>query len=74
MPQQAEHLAALLAVLVVGLVAARHFPVPPTFGKLGHYRSAAIDSVVAQSIHILRVLVAILSPRPEAEMPAVEAA
>lgn len=51
MPQQIKRLGLVFAVLVAGLLAARHFLVPPTFGKLGHYRAAAIDSVAALPIH-----------------------
>ncbi len=50
MPQQIKVLAVVFVVLVAGLVVVRQLLVPPTFGKLGHYRSAAIDSVVAQPI------------------------
>ena len=51
MPQQISRLIIIFAALIVGLVAVRHVLVPPTFGELGHYRSAAIDSVLAQPIH-----------------------
>ena len=51
MPQQIKRLAIVFALLIGGLVLARYMLVPPTFGKLGHYRAAAIDSVVAQPIH-----------------------
>ncbi len=37
-------------VLVAGLVAARHFLVPPTFGKIGHYRAAAVDAIAARPV------------------------
>lgn len=50
MPQQISRLAIVFTVLVGGLVLARFFLVPATFGELGHYRSAAIDTVVAQPI------------------------
>lgn len=51
MPQQVSRLIVIAVVLVGSLVLARYFLVPPTFGKLGHYRAAAIDSVLAQPIH-----------------------
>ena len=51
MPQQINRLAIVFALLVGGLVAARYFLVPPTFGELGHYRSAAVDSAAALPIH-----------------------
>jgi hypothetical protein len=47
MPQQVPRL--LLALLLAGtaLIVARHFLVPDTFGDLGHYRAAALDSVAS---------------------------
>lgn len=50
MPQQLKRLIAVFALLIGGLVLARHFLVPPTFGKLGHYRAAAVDSAAALPI------------------------
>lgn len=37
--------AVLYLLVVVGFLVARHFLVPPSFGKLGHYRAAAIDDL-----------------------------
>lgn len=51
MPQQLTRLLVVFAILIAGLLLARHFLVPPTFGKLGHYRAAAIDSVAARPVH-----------------------
>ncbi len=50
MPQQVTRLLTLFAVLAVVLVTGRHFLVPPTFGKLGHYRAAAVDAIAAQEV------------------------
>lgn len=50
MPQQVPRLIAVLVVLVGGLLVARYFLVPPTFGKSGHFREAAIDSVLATPV------------------------
>lgn len=50
MPQQLSRLLLLFALLGAGLVAARHYLVPETFGRLGHYRAAAIDAVVARNV------------------------
>ena len=47
MPQQVPRLAAVFAVAVIGLFVARSLLVPDTFGDLGHYRAAAIDTIVA---------------------------
>lgn len=51
MPQQVSRLLIVFAVLILGLIAARRAMVPPTFGELGHYRAAAVDSVAAKPIH-----------------------
>lgn len=48
MNQQITRLFGVFLVAGIGLVAARHYLIPPTFGALGHYRAAAVDSVVAR--------------------------
>ena len=50
MPQQATRLLIVFAVMVAGLLYVRHTFVPETFGELGHYRSAAVDSIAAQPL------------------------
>ncbi len=47
MPQQVPRLLAVFVLAVVGLIIARSILVPETFGDVGHYRAAAIDSVIA---------------------------
>jgi hypothetical protein len=47
MPQQVYRLAVAFALVLVALIAARYFLVPDTFGDLGHYRAAALDSIAA---------------------------
>jgi DnaJ-class molecular chaperone len=47
MPQQVTRLSIVFGLMILGLVLARQFLVPKTFGQLGHYRAAAVD-VVAQ--------------------------
>ena len=47
MPQQVYRLAVAFTLALVALVAARYFLVPDTFGDLGHYRAAALDSIAA---------------------------
>lgn len=51
MPQQVQRLAILFAMAIAALLAAWHFLTPETFGELGHYRAAAIDSVKVLPIH-----------------------
>lgn len=51
MPQQLKRLVLVFALIITGFLTARHFLVPPTFGTLGHYRAAAIDSVASHPIH-----------------------
>jgi len=43
MPQQLVRLIILFSILGALLITARHYLVPKTFGKYGHYRAAAID-------------------------------
>ena len=47
MPQQVYRLAIAFALVLSALVTARYFLVPETFGELGHYRAAALDSIAA---------------------------
>ncbi|UCF18151.1 MAG: cytochrome c3 family protein [Gemmatimonadota bacterium] len=46
-PQQVPRLVAVFALVVVALVVARTALIPDTFGERGHYRAAAVDSIVA---------------------------
>ena len=50
MPQQVTRLVVLFGVMIAGLVAARSWLIPKTFGAIGHYRAAAIDSVTATKV------------------------
>ncbi len=50
MPRQVTRLLIVFAALAAAFVAARHYLVPPTFGRVGHYRAAAVDSIAAQEI------------------------
>jgi hypothetical protein len=50
MPQQVTRLGIAFAVLAVVFVAARQGLVPETFGDLGHYRAAAVDSIAANPL------------------------
>lgn len=50
MPQQVTRLLIVFAVLGVGLLVGRYFLVPPTFGQLGHYRAAAVDTIAAGEV------------------------
>ena len=51
MPEQISRLIIIFVVLIAGLLAARTYLVPETFGEQGHYRTAAVDSALAQPIH-----------------------
>lgn len=50
MPQQLTRLLVMFAVLAGGLVLARYFLSPKTFGEQGHYRAAAVEATVKQPI------------------------
>lgn len=43
-------LAALGAILLVGFLVIRHAVVPPSFGRNGHYRAAALDDIAARPV------------------------
>ena len=49
-PEQVHRLAAVFAVAVVALIAARTLLVPATFGEYGHYRAAAVDSIAVRAV------------------------
>lgn len=51
MSQQVSRLVIIFGLLIAGLLVARHYFVPPTFGTEGHYRTTAIDSVMALPTH-----------------------
>ncbi len=50
MPQQVPRLLIVFGLMIAGLVAARRFLIPKTFGELGHYRAAAVDAIAARKI------------------------
>jgi len=45
MPQQVSRLLIVFALAGTALLVGRYFLVPDTFGELGHYRAAAVDSI-----------------------------
>ncbi|UCC72778.1 MAG: hypothetical protein JSV86_20890 [Gemmatimonadota bacterium] len=47
-PQQVPRLVAVFALAAIALIAARYFLVPASFGEKGHYRAAALDTIVAR--------------------------
>lgn len=50
MPQQVIRLLGVFVLLGAALLVARRLLVPETFGELGHYRAAALDSVAAREM------------------------
>ncbi len=50
MQQQIVRLSIIFGLMITGLVLARQFLVPETFGDIGHYRAAAIDTIVAREV------------------------
>lgn len=50
MRQQTTRLVCVFALLVGGMLAARHFLLPKTFGERGHYRAAAVTQIEKQPI------------------------
>ena len=47
LPPQIPPLLGVFALAVIGLVVARTYLIPETFGQDGHYRTAAVDSIIA---------------------------
>jgi ribosomal protein S27AE len=45
-PQQVPRLIVVFGLLAAGLLVARRFLVPETFGERGHYRAAAVDTII----------------------------
>lgn len=50
LPEQVPRLAAVFAVAIVALIAARAVLVPATFGEYGHYRAAAVATVAERPL------------------------
>ncbi len=50
-PDQIKRLLIIFIILVIMLITVRNYLMPPTFVKEGHYRAAAIDSILALPIH-----------------------
>lgn len=50
MPQQVPRLIVVFAVAGAALLIARAFLIPDTFGDVGHYRAAAVDTIVAHPL------------------------
>jgi len=50
MRPQVTRLLVVFGAAIASLVVARHYLIPPTFGKLGHYRAAAVDAVAARKV------------------------
>ena len=50
MPQQVSRLLIVFSIAVVALLVARRLLIPPTFGEVGHYRAAAVDSIATRSV------------------------
>jgi len=51
MPPQLKTLLPLLAVFICLFLAARHFLIPESFGKYGHYRANSLDEIAALPTH-----------------------
>ncbi len=50
-PHQVRNLLILFFIAGSSLIIARHFLIPPTFGDLGHFRAAALDTITSQELH-----------------------
>jgi hypothetical protein len=48
--QQVTRLAVLFALVIGGLLTARQYLIPPSFGQTGHYRAAALGEIAARPV------------------------
>ncbi len=67
MPQQVSRLLIVFSVAVVALLVARRLLIPPTFGEVGHYRAAAVDSIAARRVRYAGYQACEACHRPMAE-------
>jgi len=51
MPVQLKTLIPLFALFILLFLIARHFLVPDSFGKYGHYRADSMDEIAALPVH-----------------------
>jgi len=68
MPKQLKTLLPLFAVFILLFLIARHFLIPESFGKYGHYRANSIDEIAALPINYAGKSVCIDCHDTEAEM------
>lgn len=51
MPPQLKTLLPFLAVFICIFLVARHYLIPESFGKYGHYRANSLDEIAALPVH-----------------------
>ena len=68
MPVQLKRLVPLFVLFIVLFLVARHFLIPDSFGKYGHYRANSIDEIGALSIQYAGKSTCIECHDTEAEM------
>jgi len=73
MPSQLKTLLPLLVVFILIFLIARHFLVPESFGKYGHYRANSMDEIAALPINYAGKAVCIECHDTEAEQLASDA-
>ena len=73
MPVQLKTLIPLFAVFIILFLVARHFLIPESFGKYGHYRANSIDETAALPINYAGKTVCIECHDTEAELLASDA-
>lgn len=73
MPVQLKTLIPLFAVFILLFLVARHFLIPESFGKYGHYRADSIDEIGALPVNYAGKAVCIECHEIEAELIASDA-
>ncbi len=68
MPTQLKTLIPLFGLFIVLFLVARHFLIPESFGKYGHYRADSIDEIGALPINYAGKSICIECHETEAEM------
>ncbi len=73
MPVQLKTLIPLFAVFIILFLVARHFLIPESFGKYGHYRADSIDEIGALPVNYAGKAICIECHDTEAELLASDA-
>lgn len=51
LPEQIKRITVIVVIFFASLILLRNFMMPDDFGRYGHYRASAVDSIVSHNIH-----------------------